>query len=163
MWFQCYNSASLQGITKNTAWRDLVLVSSRQALPSCPLVLCHRLIHFHFPRCFLEVKNKRGRRGRPRHDPGTEERAQCRGRRAPGGFPAPEGQGPSWVLKVSDKGHHCSRDLQPKPHRQQSASYCDELSEAVSPRTEGCSSRVTVNAIPAVQRHLTSLCSFALT
>ena len=54
MWFQCYNSASLQGITKNTAWRDLVLVSSRQALPSCPLVLCHRLIHFHFPRCFQD-------------------------------------------------------------------------------------------------------------
>ena len=38
------------------------------------------------------MKNKRGRRGRPRHDPGTDEPAQCRGRRVPRGFPPPEGQ-----------------------------------------------------------------------
>lgn len=133
------------------------------------------------------MKNKRGRRGRPRHDPGTEERAQCKGRRAPGGFPTPEGQvpcsrpvlsgagtwaaggkagdrqGPSWALTVSDREHQYSRGLQPKPHRLQSASYRDELSEASVTRTEGCSSRVTVGTIPAVQRHLASLCSFALT
>lgn len=69
----------------------------------------------------------------------------------------------TWALRVSDREHQCSWGLQPKPHRLQSASYRDELSEASVTRTEGCSSRVTVGTIPAVQRHLASLCSFALT